>query len=150
MKLSTIILPSMATIVMAQMKATFTEYGSGDANGSPNCATTVNACGNPTQSGITAALSQQQFGVGPNEGAGPACGTCWELTVTSDLSGNSVSQNTAKVTVNNLCPIDGNPICNVPNQYGAEIHFDLCIDTGASSFLTFGGAGIGTAQQVSC
>ena len=39
------------------------------------------------------------------------------------------------------------------NSYGANINFDLCIDSGASSAL-FGsdgiGLGIGTAVEVSC
>lgn len=150
MQWSSLILLAAPFGAAAQIKATFTEYGSGDANGSPNCATTVNACGAP-QSGFTAALSQYQFGVGPNQGAGPACGTCWELTVQTDLNGNPVTQNTIKVTVNNLCPIDGNPICNVPNQYGGQIHFDLCSDSGAAAaFFTSSQAGIGTAQELSC
>ena len=39
----------------------------------------------------------------------------------------------------------------VPNQYGADVHFDLCKDTGAAGALfANGGAGLGTAQQVSC
>ena len=135
---------------MAQMKASFTEYGSGDINNSPNCATTVNACGTP-QPGFTAAISQAQFGVGPNQGPGPACGTCYQLTIDTDLSGNPVTQKTIMVTVNNLCPIDGNPICNVPNQYGAQVHFDLCKDSGAAAaFFTSSEAGIGTAVEVSC
>ena len=135
---------------MAQTKATFTEYGSGDINNSPNCATTVNACGTP-QPGYTAALSQAQFGVGPNQGAGPACGTCYQLTIDTDLNGNPVTQKTITVTINNLCPIDGNPICNVPNQYGGQIHFDLCIDSGAAAaFFTSSTSGIGSAMEVSC
>jgi hypothetical protein len=136
-----------------QLKATFTEYGSGDQNGSPNCATTVNACGNPSQysNPYTAALSQAQFGVGPGQGAGPACGTCYQLTIQTDLNGNAVAQNTITVVINNLCPINGNPICNVPNQYGGQIHFDLCSDSGAAAaFFTSSQAGIGVAQQVSC
>ncbi|KAE8355721.1 RlpA-like double-psi beta-barrel-protein domain-containing protein-containing protein [Aspergillus coremiiformis] len=151
MKFSLLIASAMCAGAFAQQRASFTMYGSGDSNGSPNCATAVNACGQPTQSGITAALSQAQFGVGPGQGAGPACGTCWELTITSDLNGNPVEQKTVKVTVNNLCPIDGNPICNTPNSYGAAIHFDLCKDTGVQgNFFTSTGAGTGTAQQVSC
>lgn len=134
-------------------KATFTQYGSGDQNGSPNCATTVNACGDPSvyAGKYTAAISQKQFGVGPGQGAGPACGTCYELTIETDLDGNPVTQKTITVVVNNLCPIDGNPICDVPNQYGGEANFDLCIDSGAAAaFFTSSGAGIGTAQQVPC
>ncbi|KFY09759.1 hypothetical protein V492_05359 [Pseudogymnoascus sp. VKM F-4246] len=74
------------------LKASFTEYGEGDSMGSPNCATAVNACGEPG-GGFTAALSQAQFGAGPGEGAGPACGTCYKLTVTTDLSGQPVTEN---------------------------------------------------------
>lgn len=132
------------------LKASFTEYGSGDSMGSPNCATSVNACGEPG-GGYTAALSQSQFGAGPGEGAGPACGTCYKLTVTTDLSGQAVTENSVTVRINNLCPTDGNPICAVPNQYGAEIHFDLCKDSGATNgFFTSSQAGIGTAELVSC
>lgn len=135
---------------VAQMKATFTEYGSGDSMNSPNCATTTNACGAP-QGGFTAALSQSAFGAGPGQGAGPACGTCWQLTVQTDLNGNPVTEKTIKVKVDNLCPVDGNPICSTPNQYGGQIHFDLCSDSGAAAaFFTSSQAGIGTAQEVSC
>ncbi|OBT72268.1 hypothetical protein VF21_07963 [Pseudogymnoascus sp. 05NY08] len=132
------------------LKASFTEYGAGDSMGSPNCATSINACGEPG-GGYTAALSQSQFGAGPGDGAGPACGTCYKLTVTTDLSGHAVTENSVTVRVNNLCPTDGNPICSVPNQYGAEIHFDLCRDSGATAnFFTSSQAGIGTAEKVSC
>jgi hypothetical protein len=144
---------SIGAVQAQTTKATFTHYGSGDQNGSPNCATATNACGDPSQysTPYTAALSQKQFGVGPNQGAGPACGTCYQLTIQTDTSGNPVTENTIKVVVNNLCPIDGNPICDVPNQYGGEIHFDLCSDTGAAAaFFTTSGDGIGTAEQVAC
>lgn len=147
-----LVLATLAAPLTTALKATFTEYGSGDSNGSPNCASTTNACGGATlYSGYTAALSQEQFGVGPGEGAGPACGTCYELTIQTDLNGNAVVEKTITVTVNNLCPSDGNPICSVPNQYGGQIHFDLCSDTGAAdAFFTASEAGIGTAQEVSC
>ncbi|KAI1347242.1 RlpA-like double-psi beta-barrel-protein domain-containing protein-containing protein [Xylaria sp. FL0043] len=135
---------------LAQLKASFTEYGSGDANGSGNCVTSNNACGF-AGGGYTAALSQAQFGAGPGQGAGPACGTCYQLTITSNLDGSPTTQKSIKAKIDNLCPINGNPICNVPNSYGADIHFDLCIDSGApGAFFTSGGAGLGTAQQVSC
>ena len=145
-----LILSAFTLGAVAQLRASFTEYGSGDVNNSPNCATTVNACGSP-QPGFSAAISQAQFGVGPNQGAGPACGTCYQITIDTDLNGQPVTQKTIQVTVNNLCPIDGNPICNVPNQYGAQVHFDLCKDSGAAAaFFTSSGAGLGTAVEVSC
>ncbi|KAI0972911.1 RlpA-like double-psi beta-barrel-protein domain-containing protein-containing protein [Xylaria arbuscula] len=135
---------------LAQTRASFTEYGSGDQNGSGNCVTANNACGF-AGGGYTAALSQAQFGAGPGQGAGPACGTCYQLTIDTNLDGSATTQKTIKVKVDNLCPIDGNPICNTPNSYGAAIHFDLCIDSGAAgAFFTSGGAGLGYATQVSC
>ncbi|EMC94934.1 glycoside hydrolase family 45 protein [Baudoinia panamericana UAMH 10762] len=141
-------------------KASFTEYGAGDTFGSPNCQTDTAACGFYTSPGYSAAVSQNLFGVGPGAGAGPACGTCWRLTIQTDSSGNPVSNagNSIVVMVNNLCPASGNPLCSQnglsgTNQYGANVNFDTCIDSGASAAL-FGnsgvGLGIGTATQVSC
>lgn len=60
--------------------------------------------------------------------------------------------------VTNLCPADSNPLCSQSglsgtNQYGANLNFDLCIDSGASDAL-FGSSGvglaIGSAEQVDC
>lgn len=135
------------------------------------------ACGFYT-TGYNAAISQNYFGVGPvskhylsiscattdhiiqGAGAGPACGTCYKLTIETDSSGNKVSNagNSIVVEVTNLCPAQGNPICSQngksgTNQYGANVNFDLCIDSKANTAL-FGnsgvGLGIGTAQQVAC
>lgn len=57
------------------------------------------------------------------------------------------------------CPTaDGNPLCaqsslSATNQYGANVNFDTCIDSGASAAL-FGDSGVGlavgTAEEVSC
>lgn len=57
------------------------------------------------------------------------------------------------------CPsADGNPLCSQStlsstNQYGANVNFDTCIDSGASAAL-FGSSGVGlavgTAAEVSC
>lgn len=71
-------------------KASFTEYGTGDDNGSPDCNTATTACGYYTSPGYSAAVSQNEFGVGPGAGAGPACGTCctfslWTQTTESGL-----------------------------------------------------------------
>jgi len=143
-------------------KASFTEYGSGDQNGSGNCNVATTACGFFTNPGFSAAVSQNEFGVGPGAGAGPACGTCWQLTIETDSNGDKVA-NAGKsivVQVTNLCPADGNPLCaqnglSGTNQYGANLNFDLCIDSGASSALFSGagsgvGLGVGSAEQVSC
>jgi hypothetical protein len=58
------------------------------------------------QPGYSAAVSQNVYGAGPGDGAGPACGTCYKLTIETDSSGNSVSNagNSIIVQVNNLCP----------------------------------------------
>jgi len=141
-------------------KASFTEYGTGDQNGSPNCNTASTACGFYTSPGYSAAVSQNLYGAGPGQGAGPACGTCWKLTIQTDSSGNTVSNagNSIVVKVTNLCPAEGNPLCaqatlSDTNQYGANVNFDTCINSGASAAL-FGsdgvGLGVGTAEEVDC
>ncbi|KAG9755348.1 hypothetical protein KCU73_g5462, partial [Aureobasidium melanogenum] len=62
------------------------------------------------------------------------------------------------VQITNLCPASGNPLCSQngltgTNQYGANLDFDLCINSGANTAL-FGNSGVGlavgTAVQVSC
>jgi len=141
-------------------KASFTQYGSGDTFGSGNCNTASTACGFYTSPGYSAAVSQNEFGVGPGQGAGPACGTCWKLTAETDSSGNKLSNagNSIVVQVTNLCPASGNPLCSQnglggTNQYGANLNFDLCINSGANKAL-FGNSGVGlavgNAVQVSC
>jgi hypothetical protein len=141
-------------------KASFTHYGAGDSFGSPNCNTNTAACFFYTQPGFSAAASQNLFGVGPGAGAGPACGTCWKLTGQTDSSGNKLSNagTSIVVMINNLCPADGNPLCSQnglsgTNQYGANVNFDLCSDSGASAAF-FGNSGVGlavgTATQVDC
>ncbi|PSK42377.1 hypothetical protein B9Z65_4291 [Elsinoe australis] len=154
-------LTSLLGLTAAQTyKASFTHYGAGDSFGSPNCNTNTAACGFYTKPGYSAAVSQNLFGVGPGAGAGPACGTCYKLTANTDSSGNKLSNagNSIVVQVNNLCPASGNPLCSQnglsgANQYGANVNFDLCSDSGAASAF-FGDSGvglaIGTAQKVSC
>lgn len=103
-------------------KSSFTMYGSGDTFGSQNCQTTSAACGFYTSPGYSAAVSQNLYGVGPDQGAGPGCGTCWALTGETDSSGNALSNagTGIVVKVNNLCPgaaADGNPanpLCSQP------------------------------------
>ncbi|MCJ1396926.1 hypothetical protein MMC11_000118 [Xylographa trunciseda] len=140
-------------------KASFTMYGQGDGNSSPNCNTASAACGFYDNPGYNAAVSQNLYGVGPGQGAGPACGTCWQLVPKTDSSGNALKgANTIVVKVNNLCPAQGNSLCaqnglSGTNQYGANVNFDTCINDGASAAL-FGSSGVGlavgTATKVSC
>lgn len=107
-------------------------------------------------------MSQNLFGAGPGEGKGPACGTCYRLTVETDAqSGNAVPNagSSIVVKVNNLCPADAqDPICaqpdlQTPNQYGGVVDFNLCNDDGAHAALLApadtGLAG-GTAVMVGC
>jgi len=142
------------------LKASFTQYGAGDTFGSGNCNTATTACGFYTSPGYSAAASQNLFGVGPGAGAGPACGTCYKLTSSTDSSGKTLSNagNSIVVQITNLCPAQGNPLCSQSgltgtNQYGANVNFDLCIDSGASAAF-FGNSGVGlalgTAEKVDC
>ncbi|ETI26614.1 hypothetical protein G647_10375 [Cladophialophora carrionii CBS 160.54] len=141
-------------------KASFTHYGAGDSFGSPNCNTNTAACFFYTQPGFSAAVSQNLYGAGPGQGQGPACGTCWKLVGQTDSSGNKLSNagTSIVVMINNLCPANGNPLCSQnglsgTNQYGANVNFDLCSDSGASAAF-FGNSGVGlavgTATQVDC
>ncbi|MCJ1352510.1 MAG: hypothetical protein MMC33_002494 [Icmadophila ericetorum] len=154
-------LTSLSALASAQtFSATFTEYGAGDTFGSQNCNTATAACGFYTYPGYNAAASENLFGVGPGAGAGPSCGTCWQLSPQTDSSGNQLDgANSIVVMVNNLCPADGNPIFSqsglpgTTNQFGGQVNFDLCIDDGASGAL-FGSSGVGlavgSATQVDC
>jgi len=81
------------------------------------------------------------------------------LTASTDSSGNKKTfGNPIVVQVTNLCPAESNPLCaqnglSGTNQYGANLNFDLCIDSGASAAL-FGNSGVGlavgSAEEVSC
>ncbi|KDQ15463.1 glycoside hydrolase family 45 protein, partial [Botryobasidium botryosum FD-172 SS1] len=117
------------------------------------------ACGFYTNPGYSAAASQNLYGAGPGAGAGPGCNTCWRLTGQTDSSGNALrSPKTIVVKINNLCPANGNPLCSQnglggTNQYGANVNFDLCKDSGAkAAFLDPSGVGlaVGTATKVDC
>ncbi|KAI3391659.1 hypothetical protein diail_6997 [Diaporthe ilicicola] len=123
---------------------TISWYGTNDPKGSPNCNSNTVACGFYTYPGYAAAVSQNLFGAGPGEGKGPACGTCYRLTIETDAqSGNAVPNagSSIVVKVNNLCPADGDdPICaqpdlQTPNQYGGVVDFNLCNDDGAHAAL---------------
>jgi hypothetical protein len=139
-------------------KATITEYGLGDSFGSQNCSSTKAACGFFNAPGFMAAASQALYdGLG---GPGSACGTCWLLTAETDNMGNPLSGvSPIVVQVNNECPANvNNTLCQQSsltdtNSLGANVNFDLCIQSGAPSGL-FGtghpGLAVGTATQVSC
>lgn len=160
---------------------TITWYGTNDGNGSPNCNSNTNACGFYTfvgcaplnsmcshclvltsrQPGFAAAVSQNLYGAGAGQGSGPACGTCYRLTIESDQNGNRVPNagSSIVVMVDNLCPAtEDNPLCSqpdlqTPNQFGGIVNFNLCNDDGAhAALLTPAGTGLarGFATAVSC
>jgi hypothetical protein len=59
--------------------------------------------------------------------------------------------------VNNLCPASGNPLCSQSsltgtNQYGTNVNFDLCSDSGAAAAFFPSGIGlaVGSVTQVEC
>jgi hypothetical protein len=79
-------------------KASFTMYGLGDGGGSPNC-NMPEACAFFTSPGFSAAASQNLYGVGPGAGAGPACGTCWQLVGETDNNGNALSNAGTSIVV---------------------------------------------------
>ncbi|MBN2344712.1 MAG: hypothetical protein JXX29_16415 [Deltaproteobacteria bacterium] len=69
------------------------------------------------------------------EGAvGESCGECWEVSTVNA---------TGIVMVNNLCPIEGNPLCS-----GGHFHFDLSRE--AAAFLGGGGLDEASARRVPC
>ncbi|MCJ1401420.1 hypothetical protein MMC11_004633 [Xylographa trunciseda] len=159
---STIALCLVTSAAAVTYTSTFTEYGAGDIRSSGNCNTATAACGFYSFPGYNAAASQNLFGVGDGQGAGPGCGLCWQLTPEFFDDGKTqiTGANSIVVKVNNLCPADSNVICaqnglsgSSVNQYNATVNFDLCIDDGAAAQL-FGSSGtglaIGTATQVSC
>ncbi|KAI9749368.1 MAG: hypothetical protein M4579_006899 [Chaenotheca gracillima] len=155
-----LLLSSSVALTAAQTySASFTEYGAADGLGSPNCQTASAACGFYTSPGYAAAASQNLFGAAPGEGAGPGCKKCFKLTGKTDSSGKALSGGGKSiiVKVNNLCPANGNPLCAMSsltdtNKYGANVNFDLCVDSGAAgAFFPSGTAlALGTAEVVSC
>ncbi|KAF2092677.1 hypothetical protein NA57DRAFT_62202 [Rhizodiscina lignyota] len=165
LRAATVLFPLAALAENTTYETTFTWYGTGDQNGSPNCNSNTVACGFYTFPGYAAAVSQNLYGAGPGQGIGPACGTCWRLTIDTDMNGNTLknSGNSIVVIVNNLCPaVDpkygDNPLCAQPNlstanQYGGLVDFNLCNDDSARGAL-FGDSGVGlavgSATQVDC
>lgn len=177
--LSSLALAQRSSVNSTIYNTTITWYGTNDANGSPNCNSNTDACGFYTyvtspvqhhpanlglissQPGFAAAVSQNLYGAGPGQGPGPACGTCYRLTVETDQGGSPVPNagSSIVIMVNNLCPATGdNPLCaqpdlQTPNQYGGVVDFNLCNDDGAhAALLGPAGTGLakGTATEVSC
>ena len=83
---------------------------------------------------MTTAIAEPYNG-GSYEGEpGEACGECWEVDTISA---------TQVVMVNNLCPIEGNPLCA-----GGHFHFDLSQEAAAA--LDGGGLDEAQVRRVPC
>jgi len=120
------------------------------------------ACG-MNVTGFSAGISQLAYGAPPGLGVGDACGRCFEVTANADpydLSFNG-PYTTIVLKATNLCPFATNGTdvlwCsqtqeNPVNKFGAEVHFDLCEDTGApEAFFPDGHHALtGTYREVSC
>jgi hypothetical protein len=87
----------------------------------------------------------------------PATPPCPSPTLQRSIT-TKTNTSLSRHTVNNLCPAQGNPLCaqnglTGTNQYGANVNFDLCSDSGASGAF-FGNSGVGlavgTATEVPC
>lgn len=88
---TTLLLATLPLLIAGQTyKASITEYGTGDERGSRNCNTKTTACGFFTKPGYSAAASENIFGVGDGQGAGPGCKTCWRLTGQTDSTGRKL------------------------------------------------------------
>jgi len=80
----------------------------------------------------TVAMSQNYFGVGPGQGAGPACGKCFHLHIYGDPYDSNWCSDSYDIVVKvaDECPNAGNEAwCPAypgqVNQFGAGIHFDM-------------------------
>jgi hypothetical protein len=83
---------------------------------------------------MTLAIAEPYNGSSYGGEPGEACGECWEIDTISA---------TQVVMVNNLCPIEGNPLCA-----GGHFHFDLSQQAGAA--LGGGGLDAAVVRRVPC
>ena len=86
------------------------------------------------QNRITLAIAEPYNGGSYGGEPGEACGECWEIDTISA---------TQVVMVNNLCPIEGNPLCA-----GGHFHFDLTQE--AAEVLGGGGLDEAQVRRVPC
>jgi expansin (peptidoglycan-binding protein) len=84
---------------------------------------------------MTMAIAEPFYGSTFGGDPGEACGQCWEITT---------AHATRIVVVDNLCPIQGNPLCSDPDQ----THFDLSQE--ASAVLEGGFNDMAVARPVPC
>jgi hypothetical protein len=86
------------------------------------------------QQRMTLAIAEPYNGSSYAGESGEACGECWEIDTISA---------TQVVMVNNLCPIEGNPLCA-----GGHFHFDLSQE--AAAVLGGGGLDAALTRRVPC
>ena len=86
------------------------------------------------RAGLTLAIAEPWAGSSYGGTFGEACGECWEIAA---LNGTEI------VMVHDLCPIEGNPICN-----GSHFHFDVATETATA--LGLEGLDAAQARRVPC
>lgn len=86
------------------------------------------------RAGLTVAIAEPWNGSSYGGVSGEACGECWEL---SSIDATRI------VMVHDLCPVEGNPVCN-----GSHFHFDVSTET--SKVLNLAGLDEGSARRVPC
>lgn len=86
------------------------------------------------RAGLTLAIAEPFGGSSYGGEFGEACGECWEVAA---LNGTEI------LMVHDLCPIEGNPICN-----GSHFHFDVSSES--STALGLAGLDAAQARRVPC
>ena len=85
--------------------------------------------------GLTMAMAEPFYGGSYGCAPGESCGECYEITTAFA---------TEIVMSDNLCPIDGNPLCSEPDR----LHFDLSME--AAEALSGGRNDFAVARPVPC
>jgi hypothetical protein len=86
------------------------------------------------RNGLTLAIAEPWNGSSYGGVSGESCGECWEI---SSIDATEI------VMVHDLCPIEGNPVCN-----GSHFHFDVSTETAAA--LNLAGLDAANARRVPC
>lgn len=84
--------------------------------------------------GLTLAIAEPWNGSSYAGTSGESCGECWEIA--------SIDA-TRIVMVHDLCPVEGNPLCN-----GSHFHFDVSTETAGA--LNLAGLDAATTRRVPC
>lgn len=86
------------------------------------------------RAGLTLAIAKPWAGSSYGGAFGEACGECWEIASLTE---------TRVIMVHDLCPIEGNPVCN-----GSHFHVDLSGES--KDALAVDGIGAASARRVPC